>query len=151
MNKQVIIDVPLAHVTDPSTVAQEVRDIHDSFEPDERAEALAAFVLPLETDLGSNLGELARDAAMRAIGESTDSDSDTVRKSLFGGKPDGDSFQLTVDAESGEVTDIQTVKRLREDKRATARSQVISDRTGYGPKKNDTSFRTDSVDPNRRR
>lgn len=149
MTKQVIVDVPLSHITNPEELTQEIRDIHSEFEPDERAQALAAFVLTQETDFGVSLGEITMQAAQSAAAETAE--EEVVERSLFSGKkPKGDSVKITVDTEAGQVTEAQTVRRLPVDRRATARSKSISDRTGYGPKQNGSSFKTNSIDPTRR-
>ena len=149
MTKQVIVDIPLSHITNPEDLTREIRDIHTEFEPDERAQALAEFVLTQETDFGVSLGEITMKAAQSAAAETTD--QEVVERSLFSTKkPKGDSVKITVDTEAGQITEAQTVRRLKLDGKATTRAQIISDQTGYGPRQNGSSFRTDSVDPTKR-
>lgn len=146
--KQVIVDIPTSHIVDTDTVIKEIRESHE-FQPDERAEALAAFVLGQETDFGLTLGELTESAAKKAIATSQD---ETARVSLFSTKkPREDSIQLTVDGETGKVTEAGVVRRIPEDKKATSRNKSMSKRVPSGPVKNDSSFRTSVVDPRRRR
>ncbi len=148
MTQNTTIEIPADLIPDFGQVATEVKGLHEQFpDVDERAVALQGLMDKVGTNPADGSKETATitELALDRITDPTQEDEGTsLRRSLYGGKPKGDGLQLEVD-DSGSIVGAQVIKRLPEDKSATARGHQIVAKTPSGPKMNDTSFRVNKT------
>lgn len=131
-----------AYASDKTERGERLQDLVESAKV---AGGLAVYDVAMEALTSPDAAESAHDAAMKRF----DKISEKIATTETHRKHDGLTYRITIDP-SGEVTGVNKIEPIEEDKKLTARSKQVSKNTGWGPKMNSSSFRGSIVDPSRR-